>query len=126
MCATVSRAFFSVKQALKYAKGMVDGPEPKAALAAGAPTSSRPPGGMTALHIAASHPNTAEESEALVAALLAAGADPDVADSEGLKPIHAAAAVGRVAVVETLLKVTSPDAVGTGGKEGDVAYTSLL
>jgi ankyrin repeat protein len=34
---------------------------------------------MSALHIAASHPNTAEDSPALVAALLAAGADPDVA-----------------------------------------------
>jgi hypothetical protein len=81
----------------------------KAALAAGAPTSSRPPGGMTTLHIAASHPNTADESAALVAALLAAGADPDVADSEGLKPVHAAAAVGRIPVVETLLKLTPPD-----------------
>jgi len=50
-----------------------------AALAAGVPTASRPPGGMSALHIAASHPNTAEDSPALVAALLAAGADPDVA-----------------------------------------------
>ena len=43
---------------------------------------------------------------------------------EGLKPVHAAAAVGRVAVVETLLKVTPPDAVGRGG-EGVVVYTSF-
>ena len=81
----------------------------RAALAAGAPPGLRPVGGMTALHVAASHPNTAETSAELVQALLDAGADPDLADGEGLKAVHAAAAVGRVAVVEILLKVTTPD-----------------
>ena len=81
----------------------------RAALEAGAPTSLRPPGGMTALHVAASHPSTAGESQALVRALLDAGADADAADGEGLKAVHAAAAVGRIPVVEMLLKVTTPD-----------------
>ena len=66
----------------------------RAALEAGAPTSLRPPGGMTALHVAASHPSTAGESTALVRALLDAGADADATDGEGLKAVHAAAAVG--------------------------------
>ena len=64
---------------------------------------------MTALHVAASHPSTAGESQALVRALLDAGADADAADGEGLKAVHAAAAVGRIPVVEMLLKVTTPD-----------------
>jgi ankyrin repeat protein len=49
----------------------------KAALAAGAPTAVRPDGGMTALHIAASHPATADHTQKLVRALLEAGADPN-------------------------------------------------
>ena len=81
----------------------------RAALDAGAPTSLRPPGGMTALHVAASHPSTATESPALVSALLDAGADANAADGEGLKAVHAAAAVGRIPIVEMLLKVTTPD-----------------
>ena len=65
---------------------------------------------MSALHIAASHPNTSTHSLELVQSLLDAKADPNVADSEGLKAVHAAAAVGRAAVVEVLIKVTEPDA----------------
>ena len=45
----------------------------------------------------------------MVRALLDAGADADATDGEGLKAVHAAAAVGRIPVVEMLLKVTSPD-----------------
>ena len=81
----------------------------RAALRHGAPTGSRPSGGMSALHIAASHPNTAEHSLELVKALLEAKADADVADSEGLKAVHAAAAVGRTNVVEALIGATCPD-----------------
>lgn len=81
-----------------------------AALRHGAPTGARPVGGMTALHIAASHPNTSERSLELVERLLDAKADPNVADSEGLKAVHAAAAVGRAAVVDALVPVTEPDA----------------
>ena len=81
----------------------------RAALRHGAPTGSRPSGGMSALHIAASHPNTAEHSLELVQALLEAKADADVADSEGLKAVHAAAAVGRTNVVEALIGATCPD-----------------
>ena len=82
----------------------------RAALRHGAPTGTRPVGGMSALHIAASHPNTSTHSLELVQSLLDAKADPNVADSEGLKAVHAAAAVGRGAVVEVLIKVTEPDA----------------
>lgn len=81
----------------------------RAALRHGAPTGARPVGGMTALHIAASHPNTSDHSLELVGCLLDAKADPNVADSEGLKAVHAAAAVGRAAVVDALVSVTSPD-----------------
>lgn len=94
----------------------------RAALEAGAPTSLRPPGGMTALHVAASHPSTAGESTALVRALLDAGADADATDGEGLKAVHAAAAVGRIPVVEMLLKVTSPD---DGVAAGDWTATNV-
>ena len=81
----------------------------RACLSSGAPTHIRPEGGMTALHVAASHPHCAEESALLVDLLLAAGADPNAEDSEGLKPIHAAAAAGRVAAVERLVRATAPD-----------------
>jgi ankyrin repeat protein len=71
---------------------------------------------MTALHIAASHPHCADASDELVRALLDAGADSDAVDGERMKPIHAAAAVGRVGVVETLLERTTRD---DGVAEGD-------
>ena len=80
-----------------------------AALDAGAPTDARPAGGMTALHVAASHPNAESMSAEAVDLLLRAGADPNAEDGEGLKAIHAAAVTGRVAVVERLVAVTAPD-----------------
>lgn len=81
----------------------------KACLASNAPTDLRPPGGMTALHVAASHPNCAEVSLSLVELLLQRGADANALDGEGMKAIHAAACVGRVDVVEALVNVTTPD-----------------
>jgi len=93
-----------------------------AALEAGAPTDARPPGGMTALHVAASHPNAAAMSLEAVDVLLRAGADPDAEDGEGLKAIHAAAVTGRVDVVEKLVSVTKPDAgVEAGGWDARAA-----
>ena len=93
-----------------------------AALDAGAPTDARPPGGMTALHVAASHPNCAAMSLEAVDVLLRAGADPDAEDGEGLKAIHAAAVTGRVDVVEKLVSVTKPDAgVEAGGWDARAA-----
>lgn len=86
-----------------------------AALEAGAPTDARPPGGMTALHVAASHPNAASISLEAVDVLLRAGADPNAEDGEGLKAIHAAAVTGRVDVVEKLVSVTKPDAANDAG-----------
>ena len=81
-----------------------------AALDAGAPTDLRPEGGMTALHVAASHPSSESISLRAVDMLLRAGADPDAEDGEGLKAIHAAAVTGRTDVVERLLAVTAPGA----------------
>ena len=86
-----------------------------AALDAGAPTDARPEGGMTALHVAASHPMTESVSLRAVDMLLRAGADPDAEDGEGLKAIHAAAVTGRTDVVERLVAVTAPSAGGAAG-----------
>ena len=86
-----------------------------AALDAGAPTDARPEGGMTALHVAASHPMTESVSLRAVDMLLRAGADPDAEDGEGLKAIHAAAVTGRTDVVERLVAVTAPAAGGAAG-----------
>lgn len=87
-----------------------------AALDAGAPTDLRPEGGMTALHVAASHPSSESISLRAVDMLLRAGADPDAEDGEGLKAIHAAAVTGRTDVVERLVAVTAPAAgVAAGG-----------
>ena len=68
-----------------------------------------PPGGRRRFTSPRRRSSTAGESTALVRALLDAGADADATDGEGLKAVHAAAAVGRIPVVEMLLKVTSPD-----------------
>ena len=89
-----------------------------AALDAGAPTAARPAGGMTALHVAASHPNAESVSAEAVDLLLRAGADPNAEDGEGLKAIHAAAVTGRVAVVERLVAVTAADVGVAMGVQG--------
>ena len=83
---------------------------PASSAAASAPTDLRPEGGMTALHVAASHPSSESISLRAVDMLLRAGADPDAEDGEGLKAIHAAAVTGRTDVVERLLAVTAPGA----------------
>ena len=94
----------------------------RAALAAGAATAARPEGGMTALHVAASHPATERHAETLVRILLDHGADADAVDGEGMKAIHAASAVGRAEVVRTLLPKTTPDdGVAGSGKSWTAA-----
>jgi ankyrin repeat protein len=94
----------------------------RAALAAGAATAARPEGGMTALHVAASHPATERHAETLVQILLDHGADADAVDGEGMKAIHAASAVGRAEVVRTLLPKTTPDdGVAGSGKNWTAA-----
>ncbi|KAI3518906.1 hypothetical protein L1887_07796 [Cichorium endivia] len=59
-------------------------------------------GGATPLHIAADSGNTE-----LITCLLKSGADPNVKDEDGLKPVQVAAARGNKSAVETLLAVSS-------------------
>lgn len=60
-------------------------------------------GGATPLHIAADIGNTE-----LIACLLKAGADPNITDEDGLKPVQVAAARGNRGAVELLLHLSSP------------------
>jgi ankyrin repeat protein len=73
-------------------------------------------GGMTALHVLASHPKWAsmekEDSEIRKKALdilLVSGADTNAKDKDGMKAIHAAAACRREDIVELLLEKTEKD-----------------
>lgn len=59
-------------------------------------------GGATPLHIAADSGNTE-----LITCLLKSGADPNVKDEDGLKPVQVAAARGNKGAVEILLAVSS-------------------
>ncbi|KAJ0902143.1 putative ankyrin repeat-containing domain-containing protein [Helianthus annuus] len=59
-------------------------------------------GGATPLHIAADIGNSE-----LITCLLKAGADPNMTDEDGLKPVQVAAARGNRAAVEMLLPLSS-------------------
>ncbi|KAL8246650.1 hypothetical protein R6Q59_007866 [Mikania micrantha] len=60
-------------------------------------------GGATPLHVAADIGNSE-----LIACLLKAGADPNMTDEDGLKPVQVAAARGNRGAVEILLPLSSP------------------
>ena len=83
----------------------------------------RAEGGMSALHVLASHPKWAgmdkEDSkmrEKAIDILIKNGADANAQDKDGMKAIHTAAACKREDMVEHLLSHTEKDA---GLKEGD-------
>ena len=83
----------------------------------------RAEGGMSALHVLASHPKWAgmdkEDSkmrEKAIDILIKNGADANAQDKDGMKAIHTAAACKREDMVERLLSHTEKDA---GLKEGD-------
>jgi ankyrin repeat protein len=74
-------------------------------LIAGSPLNATDASGMTALNVAA---GGVEDSTAVVAALLAANADPRIADIDGVTPLMRAADRGELARVEMLLKAGAP------------------
>ncbi len=80
----------------------------------GSPLNAADANGMTALNVAC---GGGEDSNPVVAALLEAGADPKIADSDGVTPLMRAADRGDAARVAMLLKAGAPvDAKDLSGR----------
>lgn len=80
----------------------------------GSPLNATDASGMTALNVAA---GGVENSTAVVAALLAAGADPKIADADGVTPLMRAADRGDAERATLLLKAGAPaDAKDASGR----------
>ena len=65
--------------------------------------STKPSGGQASMHIAISHHDCDLTSQKLLVALLAAGADLNLRDALGRTALNAAAAAGRLTLVQLLL-----------------------
>ncbi len=78
-------------------RGQID--EVRRLIELGAPVTGRVAGGQTLLHRA-----LYQEREDLALAIIDAGADVDAVDNQGVAPMHHAASIGALAVVERLLE----------------------